>query len=168
MRRLPVETREVRRINAGSLDFMTMNKYLIKPLQRVKALQDDFKNAISLLGKRGKPLSNEIKSVAQQIFNLTNSLIAAMQEYSPGRAASVKKILARGRFLSMDIEMQQILQKANAWVQETGAVLAEVARYRQYMPPERYERIKTSLGDLYANFKTFKTTLTHSAESEGA
>lgn len=163
MRRLPVEAREVRRINAGSLDFMTMNKYLIKPLKRVKALQDELKNSIGLLGKRGKPLSAEIKAVAQNIFNLTNSLITVMQEYSPGRAASVKKILARGRFLSMDVEFQQVLQKSNAWVQETGSILSEVAGTRQYIPPERYERIKTSLGDLYSSFKTFKTMLTQFA-----
>ncbi len=163
MRRLPVETREVRRINAGSLDFMTMNKYLIKPLQKVKALQDDIKKAVGLLGKRGKVLAPAIAPTAQKLFGLTNSLITTMQEYSPGRAASAKKLLARGKFLSLDVEMQHVIQMSESWMQEVKNISSLVTVGRQFMPPDRYERIRSDLAELLDNLKTFNWALKQSA-----
>ena len=163
MRRLQIQTREIRRVAGTPLDYYTMNRHLIQPRDKVKALQDDVKKALGMLGKKGIPLSPTIKDTAQKIFDLTNSLIKSMQEYSPGKPASAKKILARGRFLSIDAEMQQILQMSDSWIQVTKNIASLIAVARQYMPPERYGRIRADLIDLLDSFKSFNKDLKVSA-----
>lgn len=163
MQRLRVQTREIRRLAESPLDFYTRNKHLITPSNKVKTLQEGMKKALGLLGKKGIPLSPTIKETAQRIFDLTNSLITAMQEYSPGKPASAKKILARGRFLSIDAEMQQIIQMSESWIQETKNVAALISVARPYMPPERYGRIRADLIDLLDSYKSFNKDLKASA-----
>ncbi|MFA5071175.1 MAG: hypothetical protein WC511_02280 [Candidatus Pacearchaeota archaeon] len=130
-----------------------LNRHMIEPLKLIGAFQKRFVTFLSGLYSTGIPqeITNKIHTSALSINDQLNSVITAMKEYNPQKTSKVLNNLFRKIKQSKHIAAvsPEHIQEVKSWRDALVTIWTKTLSARQYIPPERYDRLKASLTRLF-------------------
>lgn len=131
-----------------------LNRHMIEPLKLMGTFQQRFVKFLKGLysSNISNDLAQKVHKFAQDINDQLNSSITAMKEFKSQKISKmVLEHLYRKRTASNKTAAvsPEHIQEVRSWRDALVAIWTKTLSAQQYIPPERYDRLKASLTRLF-------------------